>query len=106
MAMMANLNLPQTAVRHQIASAVAIIVQISRMSDGKRRITHVTEITGMTGDVVAMQDIFLFEKIGIDQSGRVLGRFKATGVSPKFGEKLKTSGILIPPTVFEHCVEV
>ena len=61
------------------------------MSDGKRRITHVTEITGMAGDVVSMQDIFVFEKTGIDPAGRVLGRFRATGVSPKFAEKLKTS---------------
>jgi len=106
MAMMANLNLPETAVRHQIASAVGIIIQVARMSDGKRRITHVTEITGMTGDIVAMQDIFVFEKIGIDAGGRVLGRFKATGVAPKFGEKLKTSGIHIPPSIFEHCFEV
>ena len=106
MAMMANFNLPETAVRQQIASAVTIIVQISRMSDGKRRITHVTEITGMTGDVVAMQDIFVFEKMGIDPNGAVLGRFRATGVSPKFAEKLKTSGIVLPPSLFQHSLEV
>ena len=106
MALMANLNLPETAVRQQIASAVSIIVQIARMSDGKRRITHVTEITGMTGDVVAMQDIFVFEKLGIDAGGHVVGRFRATGVCPKFGEKLKTSGIVLPPATFEHNVEV
>ena len=106
MAMMANLNLPEIAIRQQIAAAVSIIVQISRMSDGRRRITHVTEITGMTGNLVAMQDIFVFEKIGIDPSGRVLGRFRATGVNPKFAEKLKTSGIILPPSVFEHSVEV
>jgi pilus assembly protein CpaF len=106
MALMANLNLPESAVRQQIASAVAIVVQIARMSDGKRRITHVTEITGMTSDVVAMQDIFVFDKLGIDAGGRVLGRFRATGVSPKFAEKLKTSGIVLPPSVFEHSMEV
>ena len=106
MALMANLNLPEIAVRQQIASAVAIVVQIARMSDGKRRITHVTEITGMTGDVVAMQDIFVFDKLGIDAGGRVLGRFRATGVSPKFAEKLKTSGIVLPPSVFEHSMDV
>ena len=75
------------------------------MSDGKRRITHVTEITGMAGDVVSMQDIFVFEKTGIDPPGRVSG-LRATGVSPKFAEKLKTSGILLSPSVFEHVVEV
>jgi pilus assembly protein CpaF len=106
MAMMANLNLPEIAVRQQIASAVAIVVQIARMSDGKRRITHVTEITGMTGDVVAMQDIFVFERMGIDAGGRVLGRFRATGVSPKFVEKFKASGITLSPSVLEHCMEV
>jgi pilus assembly protein CpaF len=106
MALMANLNLPEIAVRQQIASAIAIIVQIARLSDGKRRITHVTEITGMTGDVVAMQDIFVFDRLGIDAAGHVLGRFRATGVSPKFAEKLKTSGIILPPSVFEHSFEV
>lgn len=106
MALMSNLNLPEKAFRQQIASAVAIVVQIARLSDGTRRITHVTEITGMSGDVVAMQDIFVFEKIGIDASGRVLGRFKATGVSPKFAERLKTSGIVLSPSVFEHSFEI
>src|SRR5271165_3327744 len=106
MALMSNLNLPEKALRQQIASAVSIIVQIARLSDGTRRITHVTEVTGMTGDVVAMQDIFVFEKLGIDASGRVLGRFKATGVSPKFAEPMKTSGIVLLPSVFEHSFEV
>jgi len=106
MALMSNLNLPEKALRQQIASAIAIIVQISRMSDGTRRITYVTEITGMTGDVVAMQDIFVFEKLGIDVGGRVLGRFKATGVSPKFVERLKKAGIALPPNIFEHSFEI
>ena len=106
MALMSNLNLPEKALRQQIASAIAIIVQISRMSDGTRRITYVTEITGMTGDVVAMQDIFVFEKLGIDIGGRVLGRFKATGVSPKFVERLKKAGIVLPANIFEHSFEI
>ena len=106
MALMSNLNLPEKAMRQQIASAIALVVQIARMSDGTRRITYVTEITGMTGDVVAMQDIFVFEKLGIDVSGRVLGRFKATGVSPKFAERLKKAGIILPASVFEHSFEV
>ncbi len=106
MALMSNLNLPEKALRQQIASAVGLIVQIARMSDGTRRITYVTEITGMTGDVVAMQDIFVFEKLGIDVSGRVMGRFKATGVSPKFAERLKKAGITLPPSVFEHSFEI
>jgi len=106
MALMANLNLPEIAIRQQIASAVAIVIQVARMSDGRRHVTHVTEITGMTGDVVAMQDIFVFDKLGIDAGGRVLGRFRATGVFPKFAEKLKTSGIVLPPSVFEHSMDV
>jgi pilus assembly protein CpaF len=106
MALMSNLNLPEKALRQQIASAIALVVQIARMSDGTRRITYVSEITGMTGDVVAMQDIFVFEKLGIDVGGRVMGRFKATGVSPKFHERLKKAGIVLPASVFEHSFEV
>ena len=106
MALMSNLNLPDRAVRQQIASAVSVIVQIARLSDGKRRITHVTEINGMTGEVVAMQDIFVFDKLGIDAGGRVLGRFRATGVSPKFLDRLKASGIVLPAGIFEHTFEV
>jgi pilus assembly protein CpaF len=106
MALMSNLNLAEKALRQQIASAVALVIQISRMSDGTRRITYVTEITGMSGDVIAMQDIFVFEKLGIDVNGHVFGRFKATGISPKFGEKLKRAGINLPPNIFEHSFEV
>ncbi len=106
MALMSNLNLPEKALRQQIASAVALVVQISRMSDGTRRVTYVTEITGMTGDVVAMQDIFVFEKLGIDVNGHVVGRFRATGISPKFAERLKKAGISLPSNTFEHSFEV
>jgi pilus assembly protein CpaF len=106
MALMSNLNLPEKALRQQIASAIALIIQISRLSDGTRRVTYVTEITGMTGDVVAMQDIFIFEKLGIDVNGHVFGRFRATGVSPKFADRLKKAGIVLPPGIFEHSFEV
>ncbi len=106
MALMSNLNLPEKALRQQIASAVALVIQISRLSDGTRRITYVTEITGMSGDVVAMQDIFVFEKLGIDVNGHVFGRFKATGVSPKFLERIKRAGINLPQNIFEHSFEV
>ncbi len=106
MALMSNLNLPEKALRQQIASAIALVIQISRLSDGTRRITYVTEITGMTGDVVAMQDIFVFEKMGIDVNGHVVGRFRATGVSPKFADKLKKAGIQLPTNIFEHSFEV
>ena len=106
MALMSNLNLPEKALRQQIASAIALVVQISRLSDGTRRITYVTEITGMSGDVVAMQDIFVFERLGIDANGHVIGRFKATGVAPKFLERIKRAGINLPQNIFEHSFEV
>src|SRR5213083_18262 len=93
MALMANLNLPEKAVRRQIASAVAIVIQVARMSDGSRRVTHLTEITGMEEDTVSMQDVFLFEKQGIGKDGRVIGTFTATGIRPKFADRLKSSGI-------------
>src|SRR5579863_4832053 len=106
MSLMANLNLPEKAIRQQIASAITIVVQVSRMSDGTRRVTHFTEITGMDEDVVSMQDIFLFEKRGIGAGGKVLGRFHATGIRPKFAERLKSSGITLPASLFDHSVEV
>jgi pilus assembly protein CpaF len=106
MAVMANLNLPEKAVRRQIASAIAIVVQIARFSDGSRRITHVTEITGMEDDIVSMQDIFVFEKRGVSPEGRTLGTFASTGIRPKFAEKLKASGIEFPAELFEYTMDV
>jgi pilus assembly protein CpaF len=103
---MANLNLPERAVRQQIASAVDAVVQIARLSDGTRRITHVTEITGMEDEVISMQDIFLFEKRGIGPGGRVIGRFHATGIRPRFAERLRVSGINLPATLFDHSVDI
>src|ERR1700748_2551425 len=105
MAMMANLNLPEKAIRQQIASAVAIIIQISRMSDGARRITHSSEITGMSEEVVSLQAIFRFEKRGLGPNNRVLGRFRSTGIVPKFLEKLQASGIDIPMDIYNHAVD-
>ena len=106
MAMMANLNLPEKAVRRQIASAVSLVIQIARFNDGTRRVTHLTEITGMEDDMVSMQDVFVFEKQGVGQDGRVLGTFSPTGIRPKFAEKLKASGIAVPASMFEHSVSV
>ncbi|MGH9517872.1 MAG: CpaF family protein [Terriglobales bacterium] len=102
MALMANLNLPEKAVRRQIASAVQLIVQISRFTDGSRRVTHVTEISGMEDEVVSMQDVFVFDKQGISPDGRVLGAFTATGVRPNFAERLNASGINVLASWFEH----
>jgi len=106
MALMANINLPEKAVRQQIASAISVVVQIARLSDGTRRVTHVTEIAGMDEDVVSMQDIFVFEKQGVAENGRVIGTFTATGIRPRIAEKLKTSGIAVPAALFEHAVRV
>jgi pilus assembly protein CpaF len=106
MAMMANLNLPEKAVRRQIASAIQLIVQISRFNDGTRRITHLSEITGMEEDIVSMQDVFVFEKQGVSPDGRVLGSFTATGIRPKFAERLKASGINVPGSWFDHSFSI
>ena len=102
MALMANLNLPEKAVRRQIASAITLIVQISRFNDGTRRITAMTEITGMEEDVVSMQDVFVFEKQGVSPDGKVIGSFTATGIRPKFAERLQASGINVPGSWFEQ----
>jgi pilus assembly protein CpaF len=106
MCMMGNGSLPEKAIRQQIASAVHLFIQAHRMSDGSRRITHITEITGTSGDVVSMQDIFLFEKQGLGPNGKVRGRFFATGIVPKFSEKLTAAGIPLSLNLLDHSVEV
>ena len=102
MVAMANLNVPDKAIRQQVASAVNLIVQISRMSDGTRKVTGVAEITGMEGDVITMQDLFVFERTGITPEGRVTGKFRATGIRPKCSDKLAAAGFPLPTTMFEH----
>jgi pilus assembly protein CpaF len=102
MVAMANLNIPDRAVRQQIASAVNLLVQVSRMSDGTRKVSAISEITGMEQDVISMQDIFLFERTGLSREGKVTGRFRATGVRPKCAERLTTMGIHLPLDMFEH----
>src|SRR2546425_4713946 len=104
MALMANLNLPEKAIRRQIASAITVVVQVARFSDGTRRVTHITEITGMEDDVVSMQDVFVFEKQGVSPDGRVLGTLTATGIRPKFADKLAASGISLPANLFEQSI--
>ncbi|MFI5103714.1 MAG: CpaF family protein [Terriglobales bacterium] len=106
MVSMANLNIPEHAVRHQIASAINAVIQMSRLSDGTRKITNISEITGMEGDVVCMQDIFVFERRGITDTGKVKGVFKTTGVRPKFTERLLAAGLRLPPILFDSEVEV
>ncbi len=101
MALMANLNLPEKAIRAQIAAAVTLVVQVSRFNDGTRRVTHITEITGMEDEVVSMQDVFLFDKQGVSPEGKVLGTFVATGIRPKCADKLAASGIALPANFFK-----
>jgi pilus assembly protein CpaF len=101
MVAMSALNIPDSAVRRQIASAIDVVVQITRLSDGTRKVTNLTEITGMEGDVVTMQDIFLFRKRGVSQTGEVMGDFMPVGIRPKFAERLAVTGIPLPPNMFE-----
>ena len=106
MVSMANLNIPERAVRHQIASAVHAVVQIARLSDGTRKVITVSEITGMDEESIAMQDIFSFDRTGTDESGKVRGVFRATGIRPQFGDRLATSGARLRPELFESRTEV
>src|SRR5467141_1116643 len=103
---MGETNLPERAMRQQISSAIQFVLQQTRLSDGSRKVTSISEITGMEGDVITMQEIFLFEKVGITQDGKVVGRFRATGVRPKCCERLKASGIHLPADMFEGVTEV
>jgi pilus assembly protein CpaF len=100
MVLMAGMELPVRAIREQIASAVDLIVQQSRLQDGSRRITHLTEIQGMEGDVVTMQDIFIFEQQGKDDKNKIIGRFRPTGIRPKFIDKLAANGIVLSNETF------
>ena len=106
MVAMANLNIPERAIRQQVASAVNILVHVSRMSDGTRKVTGVAEITGMEGETISIQDIFEFERIGLTKDGKVRGLFRATGVRPRCNAKLAASGTELPMDMFEHSKEV
>jgi pilus assembly protein CpaF len=106
MVSMANLNIPERAIRQQIASAIHAVVQIARLSDGTRKVITISEIFGMDGEGPAMQDIFAFERSGIDDSGKVRGAFVATGQRPKFAERLAVAGARLRPALFESKVEV
>ena len=103
---MGSTSLPEKAMRQQIASAIQLVVQQTRLTDGSRKVTSVSEITGMEGDVITMQEIFLFEKMGMTKEGKVLGRFRATGVRPKMAERLLSAGIQLPTSMFEGATEV
>jgi pilus assembly protein CpaF len=100
MAAMSGLNLPEKAIRQQAASAINIIVQISRLSDGTRKVMSISEITGMEGDVVTIQEVFAFKKAGVGENGAVLGEYLPSGIRPRCTEQLLTAGVVVPPTMF------
>ncbi len=101
MIQMTGMRLGERAMRQQVAAAVDIVLQIARLSDGSRRITSISEITGMEGETITMQEVFLFERTGVDREGTVVGRFRATGIRPRFAEKLKACGMQLPRVFFE-----
>jgi pilus assembly protein CpaF len=106
MVSMANLNIPERAIRHQIANAVHAVVQVARLSDGSRKVITVSEVTGMEDDMIVLQDIFSFDRSGIDESGKVRGVFRSTGHPPQFAERLATAGCRLNPSIFESRMEV
>ena len=101
-----GMNLPEKSVRQQIASAITIVVQATRLSDGTRKVTSISEITGMEENVISMQEIFSFQKKGIGPDGKVIGVFKPSRIRPKFQERLRISGIILPPSIFENETQV
>ena len=103
---MANLNIPERAMRQQIAAAIHAVVQIARLADGTRKVITISEVTGLDGDLISMQDIFVFDRHGIDESGKVKGIFRATGIRPKFADRLATAGCRLRPALFESHMEV
>jgi pilus assembly protein CpaF len=102
MVAMANLNIPERAVRQQVASAVNLVIQVTRLSDGTRKVTGVSEITGMEGEVISMQDIFVFDRTGLGPDGRVQGRFRSTGIRPRCSDRILSTGMKLPSEMFEH----
>jgi pilus assembly protein CpaF len=99
MCLMAGMDLPVRAIREQVASAIDLICQQERMRDGTRKVTTITEVSGMEGDVVTMTDIFVFEQTGME-NGKIVGRLRPTGLRPKFMDKIETAGINLPPSIF------
>ena len=97
---MANLDLPDRAIRAQMASALHLLIQLSRFTDGVRRVTHITECTGMEGEIITLQDLFLFKQTGVSEEGKILGRILPTGIRPAFSERFETAGIDLADDIF------
>jgi pilus assembly protein CpaF len=106
MVLMGSINLPERTLRHQIASAIGIVVQCSRLSDGTRKVTSIAEITGMDENVISMQEIFSFQRKGIGPAGNVIGAFRPSGIRPRFMDRLRVAGIQLPTSLFETPMEV
>lgn len=105
MCLMGGLDLPLRAIREQVASAIELIIQQARLKDGSRRVTAISEVTGMEGDVVVLQDIFVFEQTGIDERGKIVGSLRPTGVRPRFIDRFEAMNIYLPPNVFGSAAE-
>jgi pilus assembly protein CpaF len=99
MILMAGLDMPVRAIREQVSSAIELVVHQERMRDGTRKVVNITEVSGMEGDIITMTDIFVFEQVGFENN-KVIGRMRPTGLRPKFMDKIETSGIHLPPSVF------
>ena len=106
MVMMAKLDLPSRFIRQQMASVIQLLVQTARLSDGTRKVTHISEVVGLSNLNIEIRDIFIFEQTGIGGDGRVLGRFRSKGASPRFLERLRVLGLQLPPKLFDEVVEV
>jgi pilus assembly protein CpaF len=102
MIQMTGMRLSDRAMRQQISSAINLVIQVARLSDGTRRVTSISEITGMEGETITMQDVFIYERKGVDKDGRVIGKFRPTGVRPRFAERLKIYGLQLPRSFFEE----
>jgi pilus assembly protein CpaF len=100
MILMTGINLPEKSMRFMISSALDMIIQVARLSDGTRKVTAISEVVGMEGEVITLQDIFIFEKSGIDKNGKVVGRFRGTGIRPKFADRLEMIGLSVPEEIF------
>jgi pilus assembly protein CpaF len=99
---MANLDLPERAMRQQISSAINLVIQVSRLSDGTRKLMQISEIVGMEGEIITMQDIFVYEREGMGENDKVMGRFRATGIRPRFSDRLKSYGIDLSSLLFSN----
>ena len=106
MVLMADLEIPARVILQQLSSAIKLVVQIARLQDGTRKIISIAEVIGVKDDLIEIQDIFIFDRTGVSDSGKVQGRFRSTGVTPKILDRLRVAGISLPSTVFDEVLEV